>query len=292
VARYLPPLVFPPSPRARWAAHLCRVRPARDVHFPPHWARVSPSRSSRWPSQDARDACGAAASRVDGPAADQVWMGVGFLWPPPSADRTPACCVRVSTPARPDPDPARRVAPTPAAGAGGLVPGSAVGIRCALHGRPDRIRGAPAQPQELAGSTVQIPRPSHAARIGRARVEPLVSPDLWRHPAICRRRATSCAIRRASPDQRARRGVYFVTGNHEHYSGVENGGSTCLIGVHRCATSGRGRALLDLRNRRSHRHAGSQRGGASARRWFWRTSPGSLPRPRARACRSRSPARI
>ena len=166
-----------------------------------------------------------------------VWMGMGFLFVAFSgiADlgRLAAALVRriSGTPL----DPAKRVflARTVAAGVGGVVAGlSAVGIRSALGEVQVKelhifLRGLPA---ELAGFKL--------VQISDVHVGPLLRKD-WVAQVVDR-------IARLSPDAvaitgdlvdgrvheiaehvaplsrlRPPRGMYFTTGNHEYYSGVE-----------------------------------------------------------------------
>ena len=167
-----------------------------------------------------------------------IWMGVGFLLVAflglADLARLVAFVVaryRGSS----DPDPERRIllARTVAAGVGGVVAGlSAVGIRSALRGieikqLDVKLRGLP---QELAGFRL--------VQISDVHVGPLLRKD-WVARVVEQ-------IRRLAPDLvaitgdlvdgrvhelrehvaplaniDAKRGVYFVTGNHEYYSGVE-----------------------------------------------------------------------
>jgi predicted MPP superfamily phosphohydrolase len=134
-----------------------------------------------------------------------------------------------------DPDPARRVllARTLAAGVGAVVAGlSAVGIRSALRGiqikeLEVRLRGLP---PDLAGFRL--------VQISDVHIGPLLRKD-WVAHVVDQIRSLSpdlVAITGDLVDGRvhelrehvaplakieARRGVYFVTGNHEYYSGVE-----------------------------------------------------------------------
>jgi len=167
-----------------------------------------------------------------------IWMGVGFLLVAflglADLARLVAFVVaryRGSS----DPDPERRIllARTVAAGVGGVVAGlSAIGIRSALRGieikqLDVKLRGLP---QELAGFRL--------VQISDVHVGPLLRKD-WVARVVEQ-------IRRLAPDLvaitgdlvdgrvhelrehvaplaniDAKRGVYFVTGNHEYYSGVE-----------------------------------------------------------------------
>jgi len=167
-----------------------------------------------------------------------IWMGVGFLlvafFGVADFARLAAFLLarfRGSS----DPDPARRVvlARTLAAGVGGVVAGlSAMGVRSALYGvqikeLDVKLRGLP---RELAGFRL--------VQISDVHVGPLLRKD-WVGHIVERIRALSpdlVAITGDLVDGRvrelrdqvaplanieARRGVYFVTGNHEYYSGVE-----------------------------------------------------------------------
>ena len=167
-----------------------------------------------------------------------IWMGVGFLLVAflgiADAGRLVALAIaRLRGPA--DPDPARRVllARTLAAGVGGVVAGlSAAGLRSALAGvqikeLEVRLRGLP---RELAGFRM--------VQISDVHVGPLLRKD-WVAHVVEQIRALSpdlVAITGDLVDGRvhelrdhvaplstleAPRGVYFVTGNHEYYSGVE-----------------------------------------------------------------------
>jgi uncharacterized protein len=167
-----------------------------------------------------------------------IWMGMGFLLVAflglaDLARLAVFVIARLRGPS--DPDPARRVllARTLAAGVGGLVAGlSAIGIRSALHGiqikeLDVKLRGLP---QELAGFRL--------VQISDVHVGPLLRKD-WVAHVVARIRALSpdlVAITGDLVDGRvhelhehvaplakidARRGVFFVTGNHEYYSGVE-----------------------------------------------------------------------
>ena len=167
-----------------------------------------------------------------------IWMGVGFLLVAflgiADFGRLIAFVLsRLRGPA--DPDPARRVllARSLAAGVGGVVAGlSAVGIRSALAGvqikeLEVKLRGLP---RELAGFRL--------VQISDVHVGPLLRKD-WVAHVVAQIRALSpdlVAITGDLVDGRvhelrehvaplarieARRGVYFVTGNHEYYSGVE-----------------------------------------------------------------------
>ena len=167
-----------------------------------------------------------------------IWMGVGFLFVAffglaDFARLVAFVIARIRGPS--DPDPAKRVflARTVAAGVGGVVAGlSAVGIRSALHGvqikeLEVKLRGLP---RELAGFRL--------VQISDVHVGPLLRKD-WVAEVVERIRALSpdlVAITGDLVDGRvrelrdhvaplakidARRGVYFVTGNHEYYSGVE-----------------------------------------------------------------------
>jgi predicted MPP superfamily phosphohydrolase len=167
-----------------------------------------------------------------------IWMGVGFLLVAflglADFGRLAAFLIaRVRGPS--DPDPQRRVllARTLAAGVGGVVAGlSAAGIRSALAGI--EIRDVPVKlpglPPELAGFRL--------VQISDVHVGPLLRKD-WVAHVVEQVRALSpdlVAITGDLVDGRvheirehvaplarieAKRGVYFVTGNHEYYSGVE-----------------------------------------------------------------------
>jgi uncharacterized protein len=167
-----------------------------------------------------------------------IWMGVGFLlvafFGIADLGRLIAFVLaRLRGPS--DPDPHRRVvlARTLAAGVGGVVAGlSALGMRSALAGvqikeLDVRLRGLP---RELAGFRL--------VQISDVHVGPLLRKD-WVAHIVDRIRALSpdlVAITGDLVDGRvhelrehvaplaridARRGVFFVTGNHEYYSGVE-----------------------------------------------------------------------
>src|SRR5256712_2182003 len=167
-----------------------------------------------------------------------IWMGVAFLLVAflgiADAGRLVAFVIaRVRGPS--DPDPARRLllAGSLAAGVGGVVAGlSALGLRSALAGvqikeLDIKLRGLP---RELAGFRL--------VQISDVHVGPLLRRD-WVSHIVERIRALSpdlVAITGDLVDGRvgelrdqvaplanidARRGVYFVTGNHEYYSGVE-----------------------------------------------------------------------
>jgi predicted MPP superfamily phosphohydrolase len=167
-----------------------------------------------------------------------IWMGVGFLLVAflgiADFGRLIALVIsRLRGPA--DPDPTRRVllARSLAAGVGGVVAGlSALGVRSALAGvqikeLEVKLRGLP---PELAGFRL--------VQISDVHVGPLLRKD-WVAHVVDQIRALSpdlVAITGDLVDGRvhelrehvaplaridARRGVYFVTGNHEYYSGVE-----------------------------------------------------------------------
>jgi predicted MPP superfamily phosphohydrolase len=168
-----------------------------------------------------------------------VWMGVGFLLVAflgiADAGRLAAFAVsrlRGSS----DADPARRLllARSLAAGVGGIVAGlSAAGVRSALAGiqvkeLEVKLRGLP---RELAGFRL--------VQISDVHVGPLLRKD-WVAHVVSQIRALSpdlVAITGDLVDGRVhelrdhvaplatlspRHGVYFVTGNHEYYSGVED----------------------------------------------------------------------
>jgi len=167
-----------------------------------------------------------------------IWMGVGFLLVAflgiADAGRLVAFVIaRVRGPS--DPDPTRRVllARSLAAGVGGVVAGlSALGLRSALAGvqikeLDIKLRGLP---RELAGLRL--------VQISDVHVGPLLRKD-WVAHVVERVRSLSpdlVAITGDLVDGRvhelrehvaplarihAPHGVYFVTGNHEYYSGVE-----------------------------------------------------------------------
>ena len=167
-----------------------------------------------------------------------IWMGIGFLLVAflgiADAGRLVAFAI-ARLRGRMDADPARRVllARTLAAAVGGVVAGlSAAGLRSALAAvdikeLEVRLRGLP---QELAGFRM--------VQISDVHVGPLLRKD-WVAHIVEQIRALSpdlVAITGDLVDGRvhelrdhvaplatieARRGVYFVTGNHEYYSGVE-----------------------------------------------------------------------
>ena len=167
-----------------------------------------------------------------------IWMGVGFLLVAflgiADFGRLVAFAIaRVRSPT--DADPARRVllARTLAAGVGGVVAGlSAAGLRSALAGveikeLDVKLRGLP---PELAGFRL--------VQISDVHVGPLLRRDWVAHivERIHGLAPDLVAITGDLVDGRvhelrdhvaplarleARRGVYFVTGNHEYYSGVE-----------------------------------------------------------------------
>jgi predicted MPP superfamily phosphohydrolase len=167
-----------------------------------------------------------------------IWMGVGFLLVAflgiaDLARLTTFLVGRLRGPSSPDPARRLMLARTLAAGVGGLVAGlSAVGIRSALRGiqikeLDVKLRGLPT---ELAGFRL--------VQISDVHVGPLLRKD-WVAHVVDRIRALSpdlVAITGDLVDGRvhelrdhvaplakiaARRGVYFVTGNHEYYSGAE-----------------------------------------------------------------------
>jgi len=167
-----------------------------------------------------------------------VWMGVGFLLVAflglADLARLVAFVVaRYHGPSEPDPERRIVLARTVAAGVGAVVAGlSAIGIRSALSGiqikqLDVKLRGLP---QQLAGFRL--------VQISDVHVGPLLRKD-WVARVVEQ-------IRQLAPDLvaitgdlvdgrvhelrehvaplakiEARRGVYFVTGNHEYYSGVE-----------------------------------------------------------------------
>ncbi len=244
MARHLPFLVFLAVALSLVGGmhYYLWVRLVRDVHFPPHWARALTFAIIALAI--AMPATLFAARLLPGSTVRPliwivfIWMGVGFLLVAflglTDLARFAAFVIaRLRGPS--DPDPARRVllARTLAAGVGGLVAGlSAVGIRSALHGvqikeLEVRLRNLP---QELAGFRL--------VQISDVHIGPLLRKDWVAHLVE--------QIRSLSPDLvaitgdlvdgrvhelrdhvaplariEARRGVYFVTGNHEYYSGVE-----------------------------------------------------------------------
>jgi len=167
-----------------------------------------------------------------------IWMGVGFLlvafFGLADLARLVAFVVaRYRGPLEPDPERRILLARTVAAGVGAVVAGlSAVGIRSALSGiqikqLDVKLRGLP---QRLAGFRL--------VQISDVHVGPLLRKD-WVARVVEQ-------IRQLTPDLvaitgdlvdgrvhelrehvaplakiEARSGVYFVTGNHEYYSGVE-----------------------------------------------------------------------
>ena len=167
-----------------------------------------------------------------------IWMGVGFLlvafFGLADLARLLAFVVaRYRGPAEPDPERRIVLARTVAAGVSAVVAGlSAIGIRSALSGiqikqLDVKLRGLP---QQLAGFRL--------VQISDVHVGPLLRKDWVAHIVE--------QIRQLAPDLvaitgdlvdgrvhelrehvaplakiEARRGVYFVTGNHEYYSGVE-----------------------------------------------------------------------
>jgi predicted MPP superfamily phosphohydrolase len=167
-----------------------------------------------------------------------IWMGVGFLLVAflglADLARLLAFVVaRYRGPAEPDPERRIVLARTVAAGVTAVVAGlSTIGIRSALSGiqikqLDVKLRGLP---QELAGFRL--------VQISDVHVGPLLRKD-WVARIVEQ-------IRQLAPDLvaitgdlvdgrvhelrehvaplakiEARRGVYFVTGNHEYYSGVE-----------------------------------------------------------------------
>ena len=167
-----------------------------------------------------------------------IWMGVGFLLVAflglADLARLVAFVVaRYRGPAEPDPERRIVLARTVAAGVTAVVAGlSTIGIRSALSGiqikqLDVKLRGLP---QQLAGFRL--------VQISDVHVGPLLRKDWVAHIVE--------QIRQLAPDLvaitgdlvdgrvhelrehvaplariEARRGVYFVTGNHEYYSGVE-----------------------------------------------------------------------
>ena len=167
-----------------------------------------------------------------------VWMGVAFLLVcflgiADLGRLTAFLIARVRGPAEPDPQRRVLLARTLAAGVGGVVAGlSAAGMRSALAGveikeLEVRLRNLP---RELAGFRL--------VQISDVHVGPLLRKDWVAHVveqirALC---PDLVAITGDLDDGRvhelrehvaplaqleAKRGVYFVTGNHEYYSGVE-----------------------------------------------------------------------
>jgi len=167
-----------------------------------------------------------------------IWMGVGFLLVAflGLADLARLMAFVIARyRGLSDPDPERRIllARTIAAGVGGVVAGlSAIGIRSALRGieikqLDVKLRGLP---QELAGFRL--------VQISDVHVGPLLRKDWVAHVVEQIRQLAPdlVAITGDLVDGRvhelrehvaplakidAKRGVYFVTGNHEYYSGVE-----------------------------------------------------------------------
>jgi predicted MPP superfamily phosphohydrolase len=218
------------------------VRFVRDTHLPHAWARtltlVIVALAVAMPAT-------VIAARLLPSAAVRpaiwlafIWMGVGFLLVAflgiADAGRLIGHAIsRLRAPA--EADPARRIllARTLAAGVGGVVAGlSALGLRSALAGvqikeLEVKLRGLP---RELAGFRM--------VQISDVHVGPLLRKD-WVAHVVEQIRALSpdlVAITGDLVDGRvhelrdhvaplatleARRGVYFVTGNHEYYSGVE-----------------------------------------------------------------------
>jgi uncharacterized protein len=167
-----------------------------------------------------------------------VWMGVGFLLVAflgiADLGRLVAFAIaRVRGPTDPDPERRLLLARTLAAGVGGVVAGlSAAGVHSALDGLQIKdlevkLRGLP---PELAGFRL--------VQISDVHVGPLLRRD-WVAHVVEQVRALSpdlVAITGDLVDGRvheirehvaplstiqARHGVFFVTGNHEYYSGVE-----------------------------------------------------------------------
>jgi uncharacterized protein len=244
VTRLLPFLVFLAVALSLVAGmhYYLWVRLVRDVHLPPHWARIATV--VLVVLAIAMPATLFTARLLPGSAVRPliwisfIWMGVGFLLVAflgiADLARLAAFVIaRLRGPS--DPDPARRVllSRTLAAGVGGLVAGlSAVGMRSALHGiqvkeLEVRLRGLP---PDLAGFRL--------VQISDVHVGPLLRKD-WVAHVVDQIRSLSpdlVAITGDLVDGRvhelrehvaplakieARRGVYFVTGNHEYYSGVE-----------------------------------------------------------------------
>jgi len=167
-----------------------------------------------------------------------IWMGVGFLLVvflglADLARLVAFVVARYRGPSEPDSERRIFLARTVAAGVGAVVAGlSAIGIRSALSGiqikqLDVKLRGLP---QQLAGFRL--------VQISDVHVGPLLRKDWVAHVVE--------QIRQLAPDLvaitgdlvdgrvhelrehvaplakiEARRGVYFVTGNHEYYSGVE-----------------------------------------------------------------------
>jgi len=218
------------------------ARLVRDPHLPQQWSRILTiaivTLGITMPAAlfTARRLPGAAVRPLVWIAF--IWMGVGFLlvafFGVADLARLSAFVIaRFRGPA--DPDPARRVllARTLAVGVGGVVAGlSAIGIRSALSGIQIKELDIPLRglPRELAGFRL--------VQISDVHVGPLLRKDWVAHVVE--------QIRSLSPDLvaitgdlvdgrvhelrehvaplariEARRGVYFVTGNHEYYSGVE-----------------------------------------------------------------------
>jgi predicted MPP superfamily phosphohydrolase len=244
VARVLPFLVFLVVALSLVAGmhYYIWVRLVRDPHLPQTWGRVltiaiillgiampaSVFAARRLPAAAGRPAIWIAF----------IWMGVGFLLVAflgiADLGRLSAFLfARLRGPAVPDPERRLLLARTLAVGVGGVVAGlSAVGIRSALAGvqikeLEVKLRGLP---RELAGFRL--------VQISDVHVGPLLRKD-WVAHIVERIRGLSpdlVAITGDLVDGRvhelrehvapladlgARRGVYFVTGNHEYYSGAE-----------------------------------------------------------------------
>ncbi len=218
------------------------ARLIRDPHLPPGWARaLTVAVVALGVSMPATVLLGRLLRRwAVQPAVwiAFVWMGVGFLLVCflgiADLGRLAAFVIaRFRPPAVPDPQRRILLARSLAAGVGGLVAGlSAMGIRSALAGieireLEIRLRNLP---RELAGFRL--------VQISDVHVGPLLHKD-WVAHVVEQVRGLSPDLvaitgdlvdgrvheirEHVSPLARieAKRGVYFVTGNHEYYSGVE-----------------------------------------------------------------------
>jgi predicted MPP superfamily phosphohydrolase len=244
VARLLPFLVFLAVALSLVGGmhYYLWARLVRDPHLPQHWSRVLTfaivALGITMP------AALFAARRLPGAAVRPliwiafIWMGVGFLLVAflglaDFARLSAFVIARFRGPAEPDPERRILLARTLAAGVGGVVAGlSAIGIRSALRGVQIKELDIPLRglPPELAGFRL--------VQISDVHVGPLLRKDWVAHVVE--------QIRSLSPDLvaitgdlvdgrvhelrdhvaplariEARRGVYFVTGNHEYYSGAE-----------------------------------------------------------------------
>jgi predicted MPP superfamily phosphohydrolase len=168
-----------------------------------------------------------------------VWMGMGFLFVAflglADAGRFVGTLVqRLRSPLPIDPEKRVFLARTLAAGVGGVVAGlSAIGVRSALgpvqiKELEVRLRGLP---QELAGfRLVQISDVHIGALLRKDWVSHVVdriralSPDLVAITGDLVDGSVAELRDHVAPLSRieAKHGVYFTTGNHEYYSGVED----------------------------------------------------------------------